>query len=156
LVHPHLDPLWTDGYQMIMAEILDALPECRTLVFPVGGGGLLMGLTEHLLHRGTSMRLVGVEAYNAPTYARFSHARSATIADGLILEEPHAKVAQRIEASGVAIEMVKELDIRAALAALFAEQGMLVEPSSAVPVAFVRARQPELQEPICVVLTGEN
>ena len=25
-VHPHLDPLWTDGYQSIAAEVLDALP----------------------------------------------------------------------------------------------------------------------------------
>ena len=37
-VHPHLDPLWTDGYQSIAAEILQTLPNCRSLVFPVGGG----------------------------------------------------------------------------------------------------------------------
>ena len=43
-VHPHLDPLWTDGYRSIAAEILHDLPGCRSLVFPVGGGGLLMGL----------------------------------------------------------------------------------------------------------------
>src|SRR5262245_53144316 len=79
-VHPHLDPLWTDGYQLMMKEILEALPDCRTLVFPVGGGGLLMGLTEYLLGRSISLRLIGVEAYNAPTYAHFSHARAKTIA----------------------------------------------------------------------------
>src|SRR5215470_16266055 len=39
-VHPHLDPLWTDGYREIAAEILQALPGCRTIVFPLGGGGL--------------------------------------------------------------------------------------------------------------------
>jgi len=43
-VHPHLDPLWTDGYQSIAAEVLRDLPTCRSIVFPVGGGGLLMGL----------------------------------------------------------------------------------------------------------------
>src|ERR1700682_3865610 len=44
-VHPHLDSLWTDGYQVIAEEIMSGLPACRSLVFPVGGGGLLMGLT---------------------------------------------------------------------------------------------------------------
>src|SRR5215470_8943604 len=47
-VHPHLDPNWTDGYQAIAAEVLEALPACGSLVFPVGGGGLLMGLLAHL------------------------------------------------------------------------------------------------------------
>src|SRR5437016_8509743 len=28
-VHPHLDPLWTDGYKSIAAEILRDLPGCR-------------------------------------------------------------------------------------------------------------------------------
>src|SRR5204862_1619393 len=47
-VHPHLDPLWTDGYQAIAAEVLRDLPDCRSLVIPVGGGGLLMGLLAHV------------------------------------------------------------------------------------------------------------
>jgi threonine dehydratase len=156
LVHPHLDPLWTDGYQPMMAEILAALPDCRTLVFPLGGGGLLMGLTGYLLHHPAHVRLVGVEAYNAPKYARFTHARSATIADGLVLEVPHPQVQERIAATGMAVEMVHDTDIRAAVAALFRSQGLLVEPSSAVPVAWVQAHVATLEEPVCVVLTGEN
>src|SRR5437870_8015453 len=47
-VHPHLDPLWTDGYQSIATEILHGLPGCRSLVLPVGGGGLLLGLLAYL------------------------------------------------------------------------------------------------------------
>src|SRR5262249_61320266 len=35
-VHPHLDPLWTDGYQSIAAEVLRDLPRCRSLLLPVG------------------------------------------------------------------------------------------------------------------------
>jgi threonine dehydratase len=155
-VHPHLDPLWTDGYQGIVAEILQALPDCRTLVFPVGGGGLLMGLTQFLLHRPASIRLIGCEAYNFPTYARYSHARTSTIADGLILDDPHLKVQERIEAMNLSIETVKDADIRATLGQLFNRQGLLVEPSSAVPVAWVQAHEQELEEPSVAILTGEN
>ena len=155
-VHPHLDPLWTDGYQAMMAEILADLPDCRTLVFPVGGGGLLMGLTEYLLHHSVPIRPIGVEAYNAPKYARFGQARTTTIADGLVLEVPHARVKERIVALGLTVEMVRDPDIRAAVAALFRQHGLLVEPSSAVPVAWVQANLQTLEEPICVILTGEN
>ncbi len=52
--------------------------------------------------------------------------------------------------------MVPEADIRAALRGLFETQGLVVEPSSAITLAFVKARAGELEEPICVILTGEN
>jgi threonine dehydratase len=155
-VHPHLDPLWTAGYQAIAAEVFQALPECRSLVFPVGGGGLLMGLTEHLLQHPSSVRLFGCEAHNFPTYAPFDHARSTTIADGLVLDVPHPKVQQRIAERNITLPLVSDADICTALRDLFETQGLVVEPSSAITTAFARRQATELEEPICVVLTGEN
>ncbi|HMC65121.1 MAG TPA: PLP-dependent lyase/thiolase [Gemmataceae bacterium] len=155
-LHPHLDANWTDGYQPIVEEILRELPECRSLVFPVGGGGLLMGITEYLVRRTSRIKLFGCEAYNYPTYARFEHPRTPTIADGLILEVPHPKVQERISALGIDIQLVKDPDIRAALTQMFRTQGLVVEPSSVVTTAFVSAQQSDLEEPICVILTGEN
>jgi threonine dehydratase len=155
-VHPHLDPLWTDGYQSIAAEIVRALPGCGSLVFPVGGGGLLMGLLAYLRNNPAPVRLFGCEPYNYPKYARFEHARSTTIADGLILETPHPLVQQAIADHGVAISLVPEADIRTALKALFDAQAVVVEPSSAITLAFVKAHAGQLEEPICVILTGEN
>jgi threonine dehydratase len=155
-VHPHLDPLWTDGYQSIAAEVFAELPSCRSLVFPVGGGGLLMGLLAHLRKHPAPVRLFGCEPYNYPKYARFDHARSATIADGLLVEKPHPPVRQAIAEANVAISLVSEDAIRAALGGLFETQGLVVEPSSAVALAFVMAHAAELPEPIAVVLTGEN
>src|SRR5262245_3437744 len=116
-VHPHLDPLWTDGYREIAAEILQALPGCRTIVFPLGGGGLLMGLSEHLRQSGARVRLVGCEPYNYPKYAQFKHSRPATIADGLLLESPHSEVQARIAAQDIAVPRVAESDVYAALMA---------------------------------------
>jgi threonine dehydratase len=155
-VHPHLDSLWTDGYQVIAEEILQALTGCKSLVFPVGGGGLLMGLTEYLLRHPAPLKLFGCEAYNYPTYATFNHARAATIADGLMLDVPHPKVQQRIADFGIAIRLVKESEIRTALRRLFECQALAVEPSSVVTTAFVEAHSEEIEEPVCVILTGEN
>jgi threonine dehydratase len=155
-VHPHLDPLWTDGYQAIAEEILQALPACRSLVFPLGGGGLLMGITEYLLRHPAPVKLFGCEPSNYPTYAHFDYPRSSTVADGLLLDEPHPKVQERIAAMGIAVPLVRDPEIRAALTELFEQQALIVEPSSAITTAFVRAHLDELEEPICVVLTGAN
>jgi threonine dehydratase len=155
-VHPHLDPLWTDGYQSIAAEIVRELPGCRSLVLPVGGGGLLMGLLAHLRANPAQVRLFGCEPYNYPKYAWFDHARSSTIADGLTLESPHPQVQQAIADVGVEISLVPEAEIRAAMKELFERHALAVEPSSAITLALVKARGAELEEPICVILTGEN
>jgi threonine dehydratase len=155
-VHPHLDPLWTDGYQSIAAEIMRDLPSCQTLMFPVGGGGLLMGLLAHLRQHPAPIRLVGCEPFNYPKYAEFSHPRSSTIADGLLLETPHPVVQQAIAESGTNIVLVPEADIRNALRLLYETQGLVVEPSSAITLAHLLSHEADLAEPICVVLTGEN
>lgn len=153
-VHPHLDPLWTDGYRTIAAEILDALPGCRTIVIPVGGGGLLAGLAAHLRDHPAPVRLTGCEPFNYPKYARFDHARSTTIADGLLLETPHPPVQRVIAECGIPIHLIPEEEIRAALRGLFEAQGLVVEPSSAIAAACASAH--ECEGPVCVVLTGEN
>ena len=155
-VHPHLDPLWTDGYQSTAAEVDNALPSCRSLVFPVGGGGLLLGLLAYYRNHPTPPRLFGCEPYNYPKYARFEHVRASTIADGLLLETPHSPVQQAIAEQGIAISLLPEAGIRAALKDIFEAQALVIEPSSAVPLAFLKAHAHELEEPICVVLTGEN
>jgi threonine dehydratase len=155
-VHPHLDPLWTDGYQPIAEEVLRELPACRTLVFPVGGGGLLMGLTEYLRRRSASLRLIGCEAYNYPAYTSYHHARSRTIADGLVIDNPHVAVQERIAADGISMHLVSDREIRTAMAELYRRQGLMVEPSSAITVAFVHGHAAEIEEPACVILTGGN
>jgi threonine dehydratase len=155
-VHPHLDLQWTDGYQAILQEILSDLPNCQSLVFPVGGGGLLMGLTNHLMSHPASIQLFGCEAYNYPTYANFDHPRSATIADGLILDEPHPPVQKRIKELRITIPLISDDAIRTAMAGLYAKQGMAVEPSSAITVALAQTQPEAVTDPVCLVLTGEN
>jgi threonine dehydratase len=133
--------------------VLAALPDCRTLVIPVGGGGLLMGLLAQL--KGTPVRVIGVEPFNYPKYASFTHARTPTIADGLVLETPHPAVQRAIAEAGVEIAMVTDEAVRAATRAVYAAQGLEVEPSSAVPLAYVAAH-PDPAGPVAVVLTGGN
>ncbi len=155
-VHPHLDPLWTEGYQSIAAEILRVLPQCRSLVFPVGGGGLLLGLLAYTRSVHSGVRLYGCEPFSYPKYARFDHARTTTIADGLRLETPHPSVQLAVREAGLPIGLVSESEIRVALRDLFEMQGLVVEPSSAIALASFKAAGAEMEEPACIILTGQN
>jgi threonine dehydratase len=56
----------------------------------------------------------------------------------------------------VTISLIPEPEIRAAMKELFEAHALVVEPSSAITLAFVNACGEELEEPICVILTGEN
>ena len=57
---------------------------------------------------------------------------------------------------GVSISLVPEADIRAALKDLFETQAVVVEPSSAITLAFAETSVEQLAAPICLILTGEN
>jgi threonine dehydratase len=52
--------------------------------------------------------------------------------------------------------MVPDAEIKSAMKELYREQSLLVEPSSAVTVAYVRSHLHELPEPVCAILTGDN
>ena len=69
---------------------------------------------------------------------------------------PHPKVQQRIQESGAAVHLVPDKDILASLRDLYETQGMAVETSSAITTALVQAHVDELEEPVCVILTGQN
>jgi threonine dehydratase len=113
-------------------------------------------LTTYLARTGARLRLYGCEAFNFPTYARFDHARSATIADGLVLDVPHPEVQARIAGADVALHLVADAAIQQAMRDLYTTHALVVEPSSAVTIAFIKDHIAELEEPVCVVLTGAN
>jgi len=48
-------------------EILEQLPEVKTIVVPIGGGGLISGIATAVKETGPAIRVVGVEPEGAPT-----------------------------------------------------------------------------------------
>ena len=54
------------------------------------------------------------------------------------------------------VPLVQEDEIRGALRRLFMEQGLVVEPSSVVGLAYALTHAKEMEEPVCIVLTGQN
>jgi len=118
-VHPTLTRSGTDGYQSIGSRGATRPPRLPFALVSGRRRRLAHGLLAYLRNNPAPVRLFGCEPFNYPKYAHFDHARSTTIADGLMLETPHPQVQQSIADGGVAIGLVAEADIRTALKDLF-------------------------------------
>src|SRR3989454_7138640 len=90
LVHPFDDPAVAAGQGTVGLEILEVLPDVRSLVVPVGGGGLMAGVAVAVKQQRPEVRIIGVEPVQAPAGNESPAAghpgmppRLDTIADGL-------------------------------------------------------------------------
>jgi threonine dehydratase len=151
------------GQGTVALEILEDLPALRTIVVPVGGGGLAGGVAALLREEAPSVRIVGAQSDHTNAMAvslaagrRVDVPTLPTLADGL---------AGQIDDEGFAIgryaldEMVTvhEAEIAEAIAWLAREHDTRVEGSGAVAVAAVLfGRVKALEGPVAVVVSGGN
>src|SRR5262245_29872395 len=69
-VHPLDDPDLIAGQGTLGLEIHDDLPDVEVVIVPIGGGGLISGVTLALKSRNPEIRVVGVESSGAPAMQR--------------------------------------------------------------------------------------
>ena len=151
------------GQGTVALEILAALPELRTIVVPVGGGGLVGGVAGLLRDVGPQIRIVGAQSDQTDAMAaslaagrRVAVAVPPTLADGL---------AGQIDDEGFAvgraaldeIVTVTEDAIAAAIRWLARTHDMRVEGSGAVGVAaMLTGAVTTARGPVVIVLSGGN
>ncbi|WP_182113289.1 MULTISPECIES: threonine ammonia-lyase [unclassified Actinotalea] len=161
LIHPfdHADVVAGQG--TIALEILEQVPDVRTVVVPVGGGGLAAGVVAALADR-PDVEVVGVQAAGAAAYPASLAAgrpvpaeRLSTMADGIAVGRPGDVPFGLLHAHGVRVRTVSEEDLSRALLLVAERAKMLVEPSGAAGVAALMAGL-EVRTPAVVVLSGGN
>jgi len=67
--HPFRDPLVAAGNGTIGLEILDDLPDVETVIVPVGGGGLALGIATAITASRPDVRIYGVQPLGASALA---------------------------------------------------------------------------------------
>jgi threonine dehydratase len=154
------------GQATLGLEIAEQLPEVRTVVVPVGGGGLIAGVVTGLAAARSQARVWGVEPAGAPKLTRSLEAgrpvrleRTASLADGLITLSvgavPFAHLtAQRDRLAGVAL--VEDDALREAVRFLWRQCHLAVEPSGAATTAALRSGAVRPVPPTVLVVSGGN
>jgi threonine dehydratase len=132
------------GQATAVVELLEQHPDMRSLVIPVGGGGLLSGAIAARAHLGRPVHIVACEPANFASMAASVHAgavvrlgRRATFADGLALNLEPGSVTLDIVAAAdeLTFRSVSEAEIAAAATAVFNREAVLIEGAAADPAA---------------------
>jgi threonine dehydratase len=148
IVPPYNDEKIIAGQGTVGLEILEDLPDVETVLVPVGGGGLISGISAAMKLSNPKVKIIGVEpelAADAQASLRAGRVVSSpaeqvsrTLADGLRTQSIGAINFEHIRAYVDDIVTVTEDEIREAMRALSANAKTLAEPSGAVaPAAFL-------------------
>jgi threonine dehydratase len=163
LVPPYDDPAIVLGQSTCAWEILTRAPEIRTLVAPIGGGGLLAGTCVAAAALAPDARIVGVEPEGAAKLTAALAAgqpatleRTGSIADGLLPLSVGRLTFEYIRPMVKEAVRVTDGEIEAAVRYLYHEQGLRVEPSGAVGVAALLTGKLRPVTPTAVILSGGN
>jgi threonine dehydratase len=166
VVPPFDHPDIIAGQGTVGLEIAAQLPGVATVVVPVGGGGLIAGVTAGLAAAGSAAHVWGVEPTGAPKLQRSLAAghpvtleRTSSIADGLITLSVGALPLAVLQAHGDRVRGVVLVDddsIREAVHYLWHTHRLKVEPSGAATTAAVRSGAIAPSGPTVLVVSGGN
>jgi threonine dehydratase len=161
-VHPFDDPAVAAGQGTVGLEILDAIPHLRTLIVPVGGGGLIAGMAVAIKAQRPELRIIGVEPDGAPVVSEslaaghpVAPSRLDSIADGLGAPYTRPFNLSLIQRYVDQMRTVSDEAIIEALKAIAQQTNMVVEPAGAAAVAALLA-DGEIERPVAAVLSGGN
>ena len=151
------------GHGTVALEILDQLPEVRSVIVPVGGAGLLGGIGAYFREVKPDVRLIGAQSVNTSALTRSLEAGRVvetpilpTLADGLAgaIDEHTLDVARHALDEMVTVD---ETAIARAIAFLASEENVIAEGAGAVGVAaLLEGAVAAVPAPVVVVITGGN
>jgi threonine dehydratase len=154
IIPPYNDEQIIAGQGTIGLELLEDLPGVETVLVPVGGGGMISGISTAIKLSKPSVKLIGVEpelaadaqaSLRAGKIVEFPADQvTKTSADGLRTQSIGAINFEHIRRYVDDIVTVTESEIRGAMIRLAANPKTVAEPSGAVAVAAFLFRQAEL------------
>jgi threonine dehydratase len=163
LIHPFDHADIVAGQGTVALEILDQVPDVRTIVVSAGGGGLLSGVAVAAKALRPDVRVVGVQAGGAaafpPSLAAgrpVPLAAMSTMADGIAVGCPGQITFDLVREYVDEILTVSEESLTRALLLCLERAKLLVEPAGAAAVAAVMDDPGHFEPPVAVVLSGGN
>lgn len=162
-IHPYNDPRVIAGQATCSRELLDQVDDLDTVIAPIGGGGMISGTCLTLSSIAPDIKIYAAEPLNADDAARSFRAghiiaddAPQTIADGL--KVPLKDLTWHFVSNHVTdILTATETEIVDAMKLIWKRMKIVMEPSSAVPLATI-LKNPDVfrGKRVGVIITGGN
>jgi threonine dehydratase len=162
-VHPFDDPWVIAGQGTLGLELLADHPELDTLVVPVGGGGLLSGLSILYRDKAPDVELVGVQSELYPSMVRALAGDERvcpggqTMAEGIAVSKAGSLTSAILRDARVEMLTVSERSIEEAVNLLLEIEKVVAEGAGAAGLAAIAEHRARFAgRTVGIVVTGGN
>ena len=162
-IHPFGDRYVIAGQGTVGLEIIGNIPEVRTVIVPVGGGGLISGIGTAIKSKKPSVKIYGVQAeLAAPIIASFKSGKperidtGKTFADGIATDRVFKYMWPVMREVMDGAFAVSEDEMRAAIRHLASEVHIVAEGAGSAALAAAWKYSGQLEKPIACVISGGN
>jgi threonine dehydratase len=158
------DELVPAGTATIAAEILDELPAADVMIVPMGDTALIRGVAAEAKRRRPAVKIVGVQAAQAPSYVRswredrvVTTDTCDTIADGLATCVPLEPNVRAIRELVDEVVLLSEDELLAGIRTLLFEEHLVAEPAgAAATAAYLQNPTAYAGRSVVLLVTGSN
>src|SRR4051794_19523607 len=139
-VHPFDDPQIIAGAGTVALEMLDAAPDLDAIVVPIGGGGLMSGVSIAARSIKPDIELIGVEAELYPSMKCAIQdcqmpLGGDTLAEGIAVKQPGELTSRILKDYANDVMLVSERDLERAVSMLVGIEKTVVEGAGAAGIA---------------------
>jgi len=152
------------GQGTIGLEIIEELPDVDYIICPVGGGGLISGISSYCKEYNKDIKIIGVQSEHAPSiHESFSKKEliisesQDTICDGIAVKQPGEKTFEFIQKYVDEIVLVSDEEVANAILLLLERAKTFVEGAGAAALAALLNYKVNIKDKkVVVIISGGN
>ncbi|MEM6661645.1 MAG: threonine ammonia-lyase [Pseudomonadota bacterium] len=143
LVHPFDDPVVAAGQGTVALEMLEQKPDLDAIVVPVGGGGLIAGMSVMAKAAKPTVEVIGAQAeifdaVKAKLTGAEPHFSGPSLAEGIAVREPSDENVAVIRDHVDRVDAATEAEIEDAVFDLLSLEKLVVEGAAGAGLAVIK------------------
>jgi len=161
-IHPFDDPKIIAGAGTVGLELIEDAPDLDAIVVPIGGGGLMAGVSIAANAIKPGVEMIGVEAELYPSMkcaieGCFMPLGGDTLAEGIAVKHPGELTSRILKELANQVMLVSERDLERAVAMLVGIEKTVVEGAGAAGLAAILANPDHFKgKKVATILCGGN